>query len=131
MLKPVRIFFLVFVAAVIAIQARLHAAELVTLSQKNYQEYAPTGKEADAALSRANITVNKNSVPNDPQSPFVTSGLRIGSPAITTRGFSEAESRDLANWICDILDDMGNDDVVATVKGKVQEICQRLPVYRG
>ena len=90
-----------------------------------------TGKEADAALSRANITVNKNSVPNDPQSPFVTSGLRIGSPAITTRGFSEAESRDLANWICDILDDMGNDDVVATVKGKVQEICQRLPVYRG
>ncbi|MCP4432404.1 MAG: serine hydroxymethyltransferase [Gammaproteobacteria bacterium] len=89
-----------------------------------------TGKDADAALSKANITVNKNSVPNDPQSPFVTSGLRIGSPAITTRGFSEAESRDLANWICDILENMGNDDVIATVKAKVGEICERLPVYR-
>jgi len=89
-----------------------------------------TGKEADAALSSANITVNKNSVPNDPQSPFVTSGLRIGSPAITTRGFNEAESRDLANWICDILENMGNDDVIAEVKGKVTEICKRLPVYR-
>jgi glycine hydroxymethyltransferase len=89
-----------------------------------------TGKDADAALSKANITVNKNSVPNDPQSPFVTSGLRIGSPAITTRGFSEAESRDLANWICDILENMGNDDVIATVKSKVAEICGRLPVYR-
>ncbi len=89
-----------------------------------------TGKDADAALSKAHITVNKNSVPNDPQSPFVTSGLRIGSPAITTRGFNEAESRDLANWICDILENMGNDDVIATVKAKVSEICQRLPVYR-
>ncbi len=89
-----------------------------------------TGKDADAALSKANITVNKNSVPNDPQSPFVTSGLRIGSPAITTRGFSEAESRDLANWICDILENMGNDDVIASVKAKVGEICERLPVYR-
>jgi glycine hydroxymethyltransferase len=89
-----------------------------------------TGKEADAALSKAHITVNKNSVPNDPQSPFVTSGLRIGSPAITTRGFNEAESRALANWICDILDDMGNEDVIASVKAKVSEICQRLPVYR-
>ncbi len=89
-----------------------------------------TGKEADAALSKAHITVNKNSVPNDPQSPFVTSGLRIGSPAITTRGFNEAESRDLANWICDILENMGNDDVIATVKAKVGEICLRLPVYR-
>ncbi|MFB3059440.1 MAG: serine hydroxymethyltransferase [Gammaproteobacteria bacterium] len=88
-----------------------------------------TGKEADAALSSANITVNKNSVPNDPQSPFVTSGLRIGSPAITTRGFSETDSRNLANWICDILDNMGNQEVIATVKGKVQEICKRLPVY--
>ena len=88
-----------------------------------------TGKEADAALSSANITVNKNSVPNDPQSPFVTSGLRIGSPAITTRGFSETDSRNLANWICDILDNMGNPEVIATVKGKVQEICKRLPVY--
>ncbi|TDJ27831.1 MAG: serine hydroxymethyltransferase, partial [Gammaproteobacteria bacterium] len=81
--------------------------------------------------SQANITVNKNSVPNDPQSPFVTSGLRIGSPAITTRGFNETESRALANWICDILDDMGDHDVIARVKAKVSEICQRLPVYRG
>ncbi len=89
-----------------------------------------TGKAADAALSQANITVNKNSVPNDPQSPFVTSGLRIGSPAITTRGFNESESRDLANWICDILDDIDNQDVIEVVKGKVQEICARLPVYR-
>ena len=90
-----------------------------------------TGKDADAALSRAHITVNKNSVPNDPQSPFVTSGLRIGSPAITTRGFNEQESRDLANWICDILDDMNNEKVIAAVKAKVAEICARLPVYRG
>ncbi len=89
-----------------------------------------TGKDADAALSKAHITVNKNSVPNDPQSPFVTSGLRIGSPAITTRGFSEAESRDLANWICDILENMGDDDIIASVKAKVGDICQRLPVYR-
>ncbi|MEE8366370.1 MAG: serine hydroxymethyltransferase [Gammaproteobacteria bacterium] len=89
-----------------------------------------TGKDADAALSKAHITVNKNSVPNDPQSPFVTSGLRIGSPAITTRGFNETESRALANWICDILDDMGNEEVIASVKAKVSEICQRLPVYR-
>ena len=89
-----------------------------------------TGKEADAALSKAHITVNKNSVPNDPQSPFVTSGLRIGSPAITTRGFDENESRELAGWICDILDDMGNEQVLATVKEKVGEICKRKPVYR-
>ena len=89
-----------------------------------------TGKDADAALGRAHITVNKNSVPNDPQSPFVTSGLRIGSPAITTRGFNEQESRDLANWICDILDDMGNEEVIESVKAKVAEICARLPVYR-
>ena len=89
-----------------------------------------TGKDADAALGSAHITVNKNSVPNDPQSPFVTSGLRIGSPAITTRGFNEQESRDLANWICNILDDMGNEDVIETVKSKVAEICARLPVYR-
>jgi len=90
-----------------------------------------TGKDADAALSRAHITVNKNSVPNDPQSPFVTSGLRIGSPAITTRGFNEQESRDLANWISDILENMGDEEVLANVKEKVGEICKRLPVYRG
>ncbi len=88
-----------------------------------------TGKQADAALGNANITVNKNSVPNDPQSPFVTSGLRIGSPAITTRGFSEQDAIALAGWICDILDDIDNKEVSATVKGKVAEICTRLPVY--
>jgi glycine hydroxymethyltransferase len=89
-----------------------------------------TGKQADAALSHANITVNKNSVPNDPQSPFVTSGLRIGSPAITTRGFSEEDSVALAGWICDILDDIDNEAVSASIKEKVGEICTRLPVYK-
>ena len=90
-----------------------------------------TGKAADAALGRAHITVNKNSVPNDPQSPFVTSGLRIGSPAITTRGFSEQDSAALAGWICDILDDIENEVMIETVKAKVSEICTRLPVYKG
>ena len=90
-----------------------------------------TGKQADAALSHAHITVNKNSVPNDPQSPFVTSGLRIGSPAITTRGFSEEDSVALAGWICDILDDIDNEDISATVKANVTDICARLPVYKN
>ena len=90
-----------------------------------------TGKQADAALSNAHITVNKNSVPNDPQSPFVTSGLRIGSPAITTRGFSEKDSVALAGWICDILDDIENEEVSATVKANVTDICARLPVYKN
>jgi glycine hydroxymethyltransferase len=89
-----------------------------------------TGKAADAALGDANITVNKNAVPNDPQSPFVTSGIRIGTPAITTRGFSEADSIQLANWICDILDDINNQQTIASVKQKVLEICKRLPVYQ-
>jgi glycine hydroxymethyltransferase len=88
-----------------------------------------TGKDADAALGKANITVNKNSVPNDPQSPFVTSGLRIGTPAITTRGFKEAECDTLAHWICDILDDINNLDTQARVKQNVLALCQRLPVY--
>jgi glycine hydroxymethyltransferase len=89
-----------------------------------------TGKAADAALGEANITVNKNAVPNDPQSPFVTSGIRIGTPAITTRGFNEADSKQLANWICDILDDINNQQTIASVKQKVLEICKRLPVYQ-
>ncbi len=88
-----------------------------------------TGKEADAALGSANITVNKNSVPNDPQSPFVTSGLRIGTPAITTRGFNEDDSTQLAGWICDVLDNIGDQTVIDSVKQKVLEICKRLPVY--
>jgi glycine hydroxymethyltransferase len=90
-----------------------------------------TGKQADAALGNVHITVNKNSVPNDPQSPFITSGLRIGSPAITTRGFTEKDSIALADWICDILDDIENKEVSAGVKTKVAEICARLPVYKG
>ena len=88
-----------------------------------------TGKDADAALGRAHITVNKNAVPNDPRSPFVTSGLRIGSPSITRRGFNEADAKELAGWICDILDNMGDESVIDAVKGKVKEICARLPVY--
>ncbi len=88
-----------------------------------------TGKDADAALDRANITVNKNAVPNDPRSPFVTSGLRIGTPAITTRGMGEEESRELTGWIADVLDDIGNDKVIAAVKGKVLDLCARFPVY--
>ncbi|MAC47256.1 serine hydroxymethyltransferase [Oceanospirillum beijerinckii] len=97
---------------------------LVDLIDKEY-----TGKDADAALGRANITVNKNSVPNDPRSPFVTSGLRIGTPAITRRGFKEAESVELTNWICDVLDDINNEETIQSVKEKVKAICQKLPVY--
>jgi glycine hydroxymethyltransferase len=88
-----------------------------------------TGKAADAALGRAHITVNKNTVPGDPQSPFVTSGLRIGSPAATTRGFGEKEMADLAGWMCDLLDDIDNEAVSAEVRGKVTDLCRRFPVY--
>lgn len=88
-----------------------------------------TGKAADAALGRANITVNKNAVPNDPQSPFVTSGLRIGTPAATTRGFKEPEVRELAGWICDVLEDIDNESVIASTKEKVLALCARFPVY--
>jgi len=88
-----------------------------------------TGKQADAALGNAHITVNKNSVPNDPQSPFVTSGIRIGTPAVTTRGFKEQDCVDLTNWICDILENIEDQSVSDGVKAKVSEICQRLPVY--
>ncbi|MBN8886206.1 MAG: serine hydroxymethyltransferase [Rudaea sp.] len=88
-----------------------------------------TGKAADAALGAAHITVNKNAVPNDPQSPFVTSGIRIGSPAITTRGFGEAESRQLAGWICDVLDNIEDASQIEKVRGQVTELCSRFPVY--
>ncbi|REL34727.1 serine hydroxymethyltransferase [Thalassotalea euphylliae] len=88
-----------------------------------------TGKDADAALGRAHITVNKNSVPNDPRSPFVTSGLRLGTPAITRRGFGVEETKQLTGWICDILDDIENEDVNTKVREQVQEICSRFPVY--
>lgn len=88
-----------------------------------------TGKDADAALGRANITVNKNAVPNDPQSPFITSGLRIGTPAITTRGFKEKECEMLANWLCDVLDDIHNEKNILRIRGQVMEICKQFPVY--
>ena len=89
-----------------------------------------TGKEVDAALGSAHITVNKNTVPNDPQSPFVTSGIRVGTPAATTRGFGESECSDIANWICDICDDIENESVVNDVRSKVEKLCARFPVYR-
>ncbi|MFT5032742.1 MAG: glycine hydroxymethyltransferase [Bacteroidia bacterium] len=101
---------------------------LVDLIGKPY-----TGKDADAALGDANITVNKNAVPNDPRSPFITSGLRVGTPAVTTRGFKEAECTELAGWMCDVLESLekGNSEqVIAEVKVKVLEICKRFPVYK-
>jgi len=88
-----------------------------------------TGKLAEEVLGRAHITVNKNAVPNDPQSPFVTSGVRMGTPASTTRGFGEEECRVLAGWICDVLDDPDSETVIAQVRGQVQELCRRFPVY--
>lgn len=100
---------------------------LVDLIGKPY-----TGKDADAALGAANITVNKNAVPNDPRSPFITSGLRVGTPAITTRGFGEDETRQLTHWMCDVLESLENgtsEQVIEEVKRKVLEICSRFPVY--
>jgi glycine hydroxymethyltransferase len=88
-----------------------------------------TGKDADAALGRANITVNKNTVPNDPRSPFVTSGLRIGTPAVTTRGFGQAEVTQLAAWIADVLDDVANESVIERTRQSVLEVCRKFPVY--
>ena len=88
-----------------------------------------TGKDADAALERANITVNKNTVPNDPRSPFVTSGLRIGSAAVTRRGFDRAECEMLAMWICNVLEDITNDNMIASIRLKVLDLCGRFPVY--
>lgn len=89
-----------------------------------------TGKDADAALGRANITVNKNAVPNDPKPPFVTSGLRIGTPAITTRGFTESECGELANWMCDVIENMDDESVINAVKEKVLAVCAKYPVYK-
>jgi glycine hydroxymethyltransferase len=90
-----------------------------------------TGKDVDAWLGAANVTVNKNAVPNDPQSPFVTSGIRVGTPAVTTRGFGEAECTALAGWMCDVIDAHGEQAVVDAVKAKVLDVCRRFPVYRG
>jgi glycine hydroxymethyltransferase len=91
------------------------------------KEYS--GKDADAALGNANITVNKNSVPNDPRSPFVTSGLRLGSPAITRRGFKVEQAKQVANWICDVLDNINDESVIERVKGEVVTLCEQFPVY--
>ena len=97
---------------------------LVDLIDKNI-----TGKEADAALGRAHITVNKNAVPNDPRPPMVSSGLRIGTPAVTTRGFKEAEVRQLSHWIADVLDRIGDESVIERVRAQVTALCRRFPVY--
>ncbi len=96
----------------------------------SFIEQGLTGKDVDAWLGAANITVNKNAVPNDPQSPFVTSGIRIGTPAITTRGFKEEDCRELAGWMCDVIDARGEAAVIDTIKTQVLEICKRLPVYQ-
>jgi glycine hydroxymethyltransferase len=96
----------------------------------SFIEQGLTGKDVDAWLGAANITVNKNAVPNDPQSPFVTSGIRIGTPAITTRGFKEDECRELAGWMCDIIDAKGEQVMIDKVKTRVLEVCKRLPVYQ-
>ncbi|HQR49543.1 MAG TPA: serine hydroxymethyltransferase, partial [Steroidobacteraceae bacterium] len=120
-------------AMVAALQARGHKIVsggtdnhlfLVDLVSRSY-----TGKDADAALGRANITVNKNTVPNDPRSPFVTSGLRLGTPAVTTRGFREPEVTQLAGWIADVLEDVGNESVIARTQAAVVDLCRRFPVY--
>lgn len=100
---------------------------LLDLRDKEY-----TGKDADAALGRAYITVNKNAVPNDPRSPFVTSGLRLGTPAITTRGFGDEETQAMTNWICDVLEGLESSDpesVIDAVREKVKALCARFPVY--
>jgi len=95
----------------------------------SFIEAGLTGKEVDAWLGDSNITINKNSVPNDPQSPFVTSGIRIGTPAVTTRGFKEKECKDLATWMCDVIDSRGDATAMAEVKAKVLAVCKSLPVY--
>jgi glycine hydroxymethyltransferase len=95
----------------------------------SFIEAGLTGKDVDAWLGKANITVNMNAVPNDPQSPFITSGIRVGTPAITTRGFGEQESADLAGWMCDVIDAKGDAAIIDQVKEKALKICKSLPVY--
>jgi glycine hydroxymethyltransferase len=96
----------------------------------SFIEQGLTGKAVDAALGNAHITVNMNAVPNDPQSPFVTSGIRVGTPAATTRGFDETDCANLASWICDICDDLDNQSVIDEVKAKVSDLCAKHPVYK-
>ncbi len=97
----------------------------------SFIEAGLTGKDVDAWLGAANITVNKNAVPNDPQSPFVTSGIRVGTPAVTTRGFGEADCRALAGWMCDVIDSRGDQATIDAIRAKVLDVCARHPVYRG
>jgi glycine hydroxymethyltransferase len=97
---------------------------LVDLIDKNI-----TGKDADAALGRAHMTVNKNAVPNDPRPPSISSGLRIGTPAVTTRGFKETEVRQLSHWIADVLDALGNESAIERARAEVIALCRRFPVY--
>jgi glycine hydroxymethyltransferase len=97
---------------------------LVDLIDKNI-----TGKDADAALGRAHMTVNKNAVPNDPRPPSISSGLRIGTPAVTTRGFKESEVRQLSHWIADVLDALGNESAIERARAEVIALCRRFPVY--
>jgi len=97
----------------------------------SFIEAGLTGKDVDAWLGAANITVNKNAVPNDPQSPFVTSGIRVGTPAITTRGFGEDDCRDLATWMCDVIDSRGDQAMIDEIKSRVLAVCARYPVYRN
>ncbi len=104
---------------------------LVSLIKQGQQNAELTGKSIDSALGRVHITVNKNAVPNDPKSPFVTSGIRLGTPAITTRGFKEAESIQIADWIADIVDNFGDESVEARVQSEVSALCQQYPVYAG
>jgi glycine hydroxymethyltransferase len=96
----------------------------------SFIEAGLTGKDVDAWLGAANITVNKNAVPNDPQSPFVTSGIRIGTPAITTRGFGEQDAADLAGWMCDVIDSRGDQAMIDATRQKVLDICKKYPVYK-
>lgn len=124
-------------AAVMADQFIQRGYKIVSGGTKNHLmlvdliDRGITGKEADAALGRANITVNKNAVPKDPQSPFVTSGLRVGTPAVTTRGFREVEISDLTHWMCDILDNINDENTISRVRDQVRDLCLRFPVYQN
>ncbi len=124
-------------AAVMADQFIQRGYKIVSGGTKNHLmlvdliDRGITGKEADAALGRANITVNKNAVPKDPQSPFVTSGLRVGTPAVTTRGFGEVEISDLTHWMCDILDNISDENTISRVRDQVRDLCLRFPVYQN
>ena len=97
----------------------------------NLVDKGVTGKAVDAALDKAHITVNKNAVPNDPQKPFITSGIRIGTPSVTTRGFKEEECRQVANWICDIIDNIDDAALIDRIRGEVSALCKRFPMYES